>query len=216
MSDLYEALGVAPDATPEEIKKAYRKKAKETHPDAGGSNEEFEKVNKANLVLSDPERRERYDSTGEADVPPLEMRVRSLLDELVTALIDQDDDILSVDLVEIMRQQVRNEINALNDRINKLSRKRDKADKLAKKFKKKAKKGKAGANLLSDIASKKSRDFAARIKKTTGVLEVFSGALEALKDYTFDQDKPPPPKVDPWGYSTLGTGGGTSFGFRGI
>lgn len=64
---LYSDLGVDKTATQEQIKKAYRKKAKKTHPDvaAGGDSSEFHKVAKAYNVLMNPETRRRYDETGE-------------------------------------------------------------------------------------------------------------------------------------------------------
>lgn len=63
----YEVLGVSTTATIEEIKKAYRKRAVETHPDSNpDKSEEFRKVQEAYDVLSDSERRANYDS-GKAD-----------------------------------------------------------------------------------------------------------------------------------------------------
>ena len=63
--DLYEVLGVARTASPDEIKKAYRRRARESHPDAGGDEEVFKRVTHAHHVLSDPERRARYDRFGD-------------------------------------------------------------------------------------------------------------------------------------------------------
>ena len=65
MADLYGALGLRPDAGAEEIKRAYRRKAREHHPDAGGDAERFKEVTHAYEVLSDPERRARYDRFGD-------------------------------------------------------------------------------------------------------------------------------------------------------
>ncbi|MDO5494576.1 MAG: molecular chaperone DnaJ [bacterium] len=66
MSDYYEVLGVARTATPSEIKKAYLKLARQTHPDVAGpgSEERFKEVSTAFEVLSDPERRRMYDLGG--------------------------------------------------------------------------------------------------------------------------------------------------------
>jgi len=70
MADFYALLGVTREATPEEIKRAYRKKAREHHPDANQGDPEaearFKEVSVAYEVLSDPEKRQQYDLYGEA------------------------------------------------------------------------------------------------------------------------------------------------------
>ncbi len=67
--DYYKILGVDKKATPEEIKKAYRKLTLKYHPDKNQGNKEaeekFKQVNEANDVLSDPEKRKKYDTLGE-------------------------------------------------------------------------------------------------------------------------------------------------------
>ena len=62
---LYERLGVARGASPAEIRKAYLKLAKDHHPDKGGDPEKFKAIQKANEILSDPQRRAAYDATGD-------------------------------------------------------------------------------------------------------------------------------------------------------
>jgi DnaJ family protein C protein 9 len=64
---VYEILGVAKDATEEEIKKAYRKLALKYHPDKGGDAKQFQALSLAHSILSDQEKRKIYDQTGEVD-----------------------------------------------------------------------------------------------------------------------------------------------------
>jgi curved DNA-binding protein len=66
--DYYKILDLKKDATTEDIKKAYRKLARKHHPDLNPNNEEankkFQQINEANEVLSDPEKRKKYDKYG--------------------------------------------------------------------------------------------------------------------------------------------------------
>ena len=67
MEDFYELLGVSRNATDEEIKKSYRRLARELHPDTNpdpAAEEQFKKITLAYEVLRDPERRQRYDTFG--------------------------------------------------------------------------------------------------------------------------------------------------------
>lgn len=60
--DHYATLGVAKNATADEIKKAYRKLASQHHPDKGGDKVKFQEVQTAYDVLSDPEKKKQYDN----------------------------------------------------------------------------------------------------------------------------------------------------------
>src|SRR5438093_3675071 len=66
--DYYKVLGVDKNATQGDIKKAYRKLARKLHPDLNPNDKEahrkFQQINEANEVLSDPEKRKKYDAYG--------------------------------------------------------------------------------------------------------------------------------------------------------
>jgi curved DNA-binding protein len=75
MADFYERLGVGRDATADELQRAYRKLARQYHPDINkdpGAEEKFKQVSEAYDVLSDPDQRKRYDAFGDdfRRVPP--------------------------------------------------------------------------------------------------------------------------------------------------
>ncbi|KAG6865143.1 hypothetical protein C0991_004825, partial [Blastosporella zonata] len=65
--DYYKILGVARDCSESDIKKAYRRESLKHHPDKGGDEEKFKLVAEAYAVLSDPQRRERYDLGDDED-----------------------------------------------------------------------------------------------------------------------------------------------------
>src|SRR5437868_7400389 len=66
--DYYKVLGLDKNATQDDIKKAYRKLARKHHPDLNPNDKEahkkFQQINEANEVLSDPEKRKKYDQWG--------------------------------------------------------------------------------------------------------------------------------------------------------
>ncbi|HWB72861.1 MAG TPA: J domain-containing protein [Egibacteraceae bacterium] len=69
MQDLYDILGVRRDASDDDIKRAYRRRARDLHPDAGGDPEQFKQLTAAYEVLKDPRARANYDRFGDPRGP---------------------------------------------------------------------------------------------------------------------------------------------------
>lgn len=89
---LYETLGVSPDATPDEIKKAYLKLANTNHPDKGGDSEKFQQILNAYDTLYNAESRAYYDETGEVKIEQDEKAaIYQQLSGLLLEVIDHDD-----------------------------------------------------------------------------------------------------------------------------
>lgn len=103
---LYETLGVDPAATRDEIQAAYRAKAREHHPDRGGDTETMQRVNRAYGVLADPDRRRRYDETGEGDdIDPFE---NILMERIARAIASAQP---GQNVVKVVRAQIQRETN---------------------------------------------------------------------------------------------------------
>lgn len=102
--DPYETLGVKKDATAAEIKRAYKRKAKETHPDAGGSADAFAQTRQALVILVDPNKRARWDRDGVVDDRPETGAAAALgmVAEFITAWVNNNADrVGGADLIKI-------------------------------------------------------------------------------------------------------------------
>ena len=112
---LYEKLGVSKDASKEEIKRAFRLKAKESHPDTGGDEKEFVEVNKAYKILSNHTLRIIYDKTGEEEVVDTTMAqaVETLKSLFITMINTHKTAIINIDYLSLMKNEITNEMKAI-------------------------------------------------------------------------------------------------------
>ena len=87
---LYDILGVSPDASQKDIKKAYRELSQKHHPDKGGDENKFKFITEAYRVLSDPEQRKIYDSSGKIPKTKEALRneAKAVLGQLFHGAID--------------------------------------------------------------------------------------------------------------------------------
>src|SRR6266478_6641425 len=110
VENLYDILGVKKDATSEEIKDAYRDKAKELHPDAQTENSDNEKMaalNNAYSILSNPEKRKKYDETGQNEFQPrTKERFADIVSGVFISIIEQSTDLNHSDVIKEFRLSI--------------------------------------------------------------------------------------------------------------
>lgn len=118
---LYDTLGVPPDSDLPTIKRAYRKRAKQLHPDKGGSTEEFQRLARAYMVLADPSRRAKYDRDGTFDADPVNDPLHaamSLIVQFFMGVAQQAGEnlkspIFGLDLIAVARKEFAGQATAL-------------------------------------------------------------------------------------------------------
>ncbi len=119
MKTLYEKLGVKSKASSDQIQKKFRLLSRKHHPDRGGDPEKFREINDAYAVLSDLERRRRYDETGDTN-PIVDHSVRLMITvltesfaDIMKALVAQNANAKSNDVVESMRLAIQKSMSDL-------------------------------------------------------------------------------------------------------
>lgn len=179
----YEELGIPPTATADDIKRAYRQKATETHPDKGGDAARFAKVAHAYEVLKDPERKLLYDSTGNDNRTPLEIEVQNRLLYLFSeALVLPDDR----EIVATVRSGIKNVLLDIS-----FAKKKAQADMKKLKAKRSKVKTTAAVNIFHMIIDQQLKGINAHLENLKHDTEIAKACLEALK--TYSEGMPPQP-----------------------
>jgi len=125
----YEELGVAKNATTEEIKQRYRVLAQFHHPDKGGDEEVFKRIKLAYEILSDPIRRKEYDTTGKSETTrsirneALE-KISQMLFHIVSNFNPEQDNLIALmkDEVHRMKNEVVTNIGVCNMHLERLNK----------------------------------------------------------------------------------------------
>lgn len=194
----YKILGIKKTATPEEIRAAYIAAAKEHHPDAGGGEDDFKRVQTAFDILKDPHKRARYDETGFiAGDPECELRqvaIRSLMD-MFSRLMEEIPEHASesIDLIKIMRDASTNALMENEKQLIKLSAQEAKIQRWIGKLRKRLKTKKKGQNnFILFAAEQKLQSIAAQKNQPKRIIDVIKKSLELLEDFEYQFDAPSP------------------------
>jgi len=187
---LYRELAVEPDATPAEIDKAYRQRARTAHPDAGGTAEAFHALSHAYAILSDPDRRKAYDETGfEGELTDdIVSRAMERIHALVASVLESDLPFETVDLIAPIRDTLTKQKADIGAGIRKLERQAKRAEAMAARFRKRD-------NIIRKVLERRAADTREQAEKTRREEAIFAKAIELLADYSFDFEPPPPPKT---------------------
>lgn len=190
---LYETLGVEPDASQAQIKKAFRQRALKAHPDQGGSREAMEVLQHAYDVLSDVERRARYDATGEEDVPvdPVKERQAAalrLLRDVISMVVDQPVEVDTVDVKSVIIQKVKSEQSDRAMLQRKLQDALLRANKMTKRF---IKDGADEEDIVAGILKAKAAKLQTQIDMMEASIQTFQVVADMLDGYTYEVDAAP-------------------------
>ncbi len=190
MRDLYQVLGVKRGAAQEDIQRAYRRKAKTSHPDAGGSVEAFSELAMAYGVLSDPNRRERYDLTGEVDPPSantLDASAFEIIAQKLGLIIHADQDVTGLDIGSLIETAICEDMARRRANIANHRRAIERTAKLRAKIKRKAN---GQENMLAKVLDWHEIVSKEQIRKSEAAVSSMERALDILKDYSFADDLP--------------------------
>ncbi len=141
----YEELGVPKDASRDQIKKAYRRRAQKEHPDKGGDTEKFYALQRAYDVLGDDARRAHYDRHGTDGQPDRQSALMQRLAALLMQVVEANDT-ETVDIVALMKTALVHGKDATKNAIKQQEMKAQKYEKAQKRIIKKS-----GENILSQM-----------------------------------------------------------------
>ena len=177
---LYNDLGVPKSATLEEIRMAYRKKAQKAHPDKGGSESEFRQLQQAYDILSDPERKARYDQTGETHQgPTLESQALSYVAALLPKILDSVLDASRLPLIDKLKE-------AANADIARMKADKQQGERIVAKRREALKRLSPG--ILSAMIETEIGIIEAKIKSIDNQITVLNLAIKIISDHSYQSE----------------------------
>lgn len=193
-NDPFSVLGVARDATDQEIKAAYRSKAKTMHPDRGGDPEEFALLSRAFEILSDPVKRELFERTGQwfgATNPPKHPD-HDLFEDLssivCTAFVVRNPEL--DDIIAVSRKFIREANAKLDQEIKVRAAAVEKVGRHAARLK-----AKKGDNILAAIVGARMSAVRREIEGFEAVRVRHERMLKFLDGYSYEHDEHPVAKM---------------------
>lgn len=179
-------LSVSREATSEQIKKAYLRKAKKLHPDKGGNSDEFNEVKKAFDVLYNADTRKEYDETGEVKDKPNQKEddITFINDSFVQIVSATYQEIINVDYIKKTKDYFNYNIgqHAANIAFN-----NSEIRKFSKVITKVIKKNK-GENYLSGALEARIKQHIKAIDELQEKIDRLKRCIDILDDYSMNED----------------------------
>jgi curved DNA-binding protein CbpA len=182
---LYSILGIDEKASPEEIRKAFKNKAKKAHPDKGGSNEEMSELNKALSILINPSKRASYDKTGNENTTSNEDRYRELFQSLIQQIFPKVRDFKTFDLVSAMVNVIVDTIKLKENEIKNIKEELIKINLVSSKLSTK------GNNTLITILQSQINLFESMITSLDSEIKFLTDFTFVIKEYTYAFEEKP-------------------------
>ena len=185
---LYDTLGVDEKATDSEIKKAYRKRARETHPDQNeGTDDEFKDVNNAYAVLSVPRKRKEYDDTGSSDTLSDTERAKQRAFEEIKGMFlklveSYSDRVFGMDVVKHMLTVTGETMDKNQRDIRNIGQRIEKWEKIQEKISFDGK----GANLLSIVCDEQISALKANVEMCEHNIMIMEKIEQILTEYGWE------------------------------
>lgn len=178
--NLYAVLEVERGATQEEIKKAYRNKAKLHHEDKGGDNETMVLINRAYAILKDEMKRKHYDETGQENAYDFQQKFANLVQQLFFKVISENHSIEHVDLIKKFKKEVSTQLEAQEKQLEEADAAGEKLQKVIDRLT-----VKQGENRIGAILEMNMDNFR-KHKKTIEInICFFKDCLEAIDHYEY-------------------------------
>lgn len=183
---LYDDLGVRPDATEDEIAAAYRRAAKQHHPDTGGDTEKFQRAQTAANILRDPAKRAQYDTNGtiEERSDNALAEAMQVLSSAFEAAFSQVQDMAHTDVVKLMTSNIQQRLNGLT--ANKLAGK-NRLDRISEALERLQYRGDR-QDFIGKILRGQIQSIDRQLIEIGRTEKIYDSALDIAKDYVWSVD----------------------------
>jgi curved DNA-binding protein CbpA len=185
----YEVLGVDQAASPEVVRRAYRKRAKKAHPDGGGTAKAFDELRRSMIVLSDPARKEKYDRTGEVDSESVDNTLGQAISRIVDVVIRAATKMANVGQVDLIKETrtyfLQEKVN-FEDESKRIAKAAQAVRKVAERLG-----GKGRSELVKRAVEQHAQQMMEPVSRINEQIEVCKVALTILDACTFKRDMAP-------------------------